>query len=59
LEEDLSRRDFTINAIALKIGEKDVFELVDPYGGQKDLDKKIIKAVGDPNIRFKEDALRL
>jgi tRNA nucleotidyltransferase (CCA-adding enzyme) len=60
LEEDLSRRDFTINAIALKIGQKDIFELIDPYGGEKDLrDKKIIKAVGDPNIRFKEDALRL
>jgi putative nucleotidyltransferase with HDIG domain len=59
LEEDLSRRDFTINAIALKIGEKNVFELIDPYGGEKDLQKKIIKAVGDPNIRFKEDALRL
>ena len=59
LEEDLGRRDFTINAIALKIGEKNVFELVDPYGGENDLHKKIIKAVGDPNLRFKEDALRL
>jgi tRNA nucleotidyltransferase/poly(A) polymerase len=59
LEEDLSRRDFTINAIALKIGEKEVFELIDPYAGEKDLNKKILKAVGDPNIRFKEDALRL
>jgi putative nucleotidyltransferase with HDIG domain len=59
LEEDLSRRDFTINAIALKIGEKNVFELIDPHNGEKDLNKKILKAVGDPNIRFKEDALRL
>ena len=59
LEEDLSRRDFTINAIALRIGEQDVFELIDPYGGEKDLGKKIIRAVGNPNIRFKEDALRL
>jgi tRNA nucleotidyltransferase (CCA-adding enzyme) len=59
LEEDLSRRDFTINAIALKIGAKAVFELIDPYGGEKDLNKKIIRAVGDSNIRFKEDALRL
>jgi tRNA nucleotidyltransferase/poly(A) polymerase len=59
LEEDLSRRDFTINAIALKIGEKNVFELVDPYGGEKDIKKKILRAVGDPNLRFKEDALRL
>jgi tRNA nucleotidyltransferase/poly(A) polymerase len=59
LEEDLSRRDFTINAIALKINEKEIFELIDPYGGEKDLNKKIIRAVGDPNLRFKEDALRL
>ena len=59
LEEDLSRRDFTINAIALKIGDKNVFELIDPFDGEKDLEKKTIRAVGDPNVRFKEDALRL
>jgi len=59
LEEDLSRRDFTINAIALRIGEKNVFELIDPYVGEDDLKKKIVRAVGDPNLRFKEDALRL
>ncbi len=59
LDDDLSRRDFTINAIALRIGEKNVFELIDPYDGEKDLKKKIIKAVGDPSLRFKEDALRL
>jgi tRNA nucleotidyltransferase/poly(A) polymerase len=59
LKEDLSRRDFTINAIALKLGERDDFEYTDPYEGKKDLDKKIIRAVGDPNLRFKEDALRL
>jgi tRNA nucleotidyltransferase/poly(A) polymerase len=59
LEEDLGRRDFTINAIALRLNEKNVFELVDPYDGEKDLQKKILRAVGDPNLRFKEDALRL
>ena len=59
LTEDLGRRDFTINAIALRINEKDVFELIDPYDGEKDIKKKILKAVGDPNLRFKEDALRL
>ena len=59
IEEDLARRDFTINAIALKINDKSYYELVDPYGGEKDLKKKIIKAVGDANLRFKEDALRL
>lgn len=70
LEEDLSRRDFTINAMALQIKDKgqglrvkgeenyDV-EIIDPFEGQKDLDKKIIKAVGDPNQRFGEDALRM
>lgn len=59
IEEDLSRRDFTINAIALKINEKNYFELIDPYNGEKDLKNKIVKAVRDPNLRFKEDALRL
>ena len=72
IEEDLSRRDFTINAIALRLpsipkrtstsltqGKPSIFELIDPYDGEKDLQKKIIKAVGDPNLRFKEDALRL
>ncbi len=59
IEEDLSRRDFTINAIALRINEKSYFELIDPFNGEKDLKKKIVKAVGDANKRFKEDALRL
>lgn len=54
IEEDLSRRDFTINAIAF-YGKK----IIDPYDGQKDLANKLIKAVGDPDTRFKEDALRL
>ena len=54
VEEDLSRRDFTINAIAY-----DGKNIIDPYGGQKDLSNRLIKAVGDPGIRFNEDALRL
>jgi len=58
LEEDLSRRDFTINAIALKIISKG-FEIVDPFNGQEDIKKKIIRAVGDPSERFDEDALRM
>ena len=58
IEEDLARRDFTINAIALKLVGKEQ-KIVDPYDGKKDMEKKIIKAVGDPNKRFKEDALRL
>lgn len=54
VEEDLARRDFTMNAIAY-----DGNEFVDPYDGQKDIDAKIIKAVGEPDVRFQEDALRL
>jgi tRNA nucleotidyltransferase (CCA-adding enzyme) len=63
IEEDLSRRDFTINAIALKFkvqNEKCKIEkLIDPYSGIEDLENRIIKAVGDPDKRFNEDALRL
>ncbi|MBC5624114.1 CCA tRNA nucleotidyltransferase [Clostridium sp. NSJ-49] len=55
LKEDLSRRDFTINAFAYN----DKAGLVDYFGGLNDLNNKIIKAVGDPNIRFQEDALRM
>lgn len=54
IEEDLSRRDFTINAIAYD-GE----HIVDPYDGQEDVQKKIIKTVGNPDERFQEDALRI
>lgn len=54
LQEDLSRRDFTINAIALK-GKK----IVDPFGGREDLDNKLIKCVGNSTLRFKEDPLRM
>lgn len=65
LNEDLSRRDFTINAMALKIhlggGRMDSYEvdIIDLYDGQKDLGKKLIRAVGNPDDRFKEDALRM
>ncbi len=75
LEEDLSRRDFTMNAIALKItnyklqitnknseSEKNnnfEYEIVDLFGGQADIKSKIIRAVGDAGERFGEDALRI
>lgn len=59
LEEDLERRDFTINAMALKRLKKDIFELSDIFDGQKDLDNKLIRAVGDAKKRFSEDALRM
>lgn len=91
IEEDLQRRDFTINAIAIKIVPDDIlranevnrevsnekssrlrdvpsgtslrsnnnYQIIDPFDGQEDLKNKLIRAVGDPNIRFQEDALRL
>jgi len=73
LEEDLKRRDFTINAIALslekshvspKASKKPVAKvsqetLSDPYNGQKDLKDKVIRTVGAPHDRFEEDALRI
>ena len=59
LEEDLKRRDFTINAMALKKIKDGKYEVVDPYKGRGDIDKKLVRAVGDPNERFSEDALRM
>ena len=81
IEEDLSRRDFTMNAIAIELTNISVIPnsdrgsteidsrlrgndnlektLIDPFHGQEDIEKKLIRAVGDPNQRFKEDALRL
>ena len=56
LEEDLKRRDFTVNALAYRIATN---ELVDRFGGMSDLEARRIKAVGDPNERFAEDALRM
>lgn len=57
--EDLARRDFTINAMALPVGGKKDEELIDPFEGQADLKKKLIRTVGKPEERFGEDALRL
>ncbi len=56
LEDDLSRRDFTINAIAYSISKG---QIVDLYKGQKDIKDKIIHTVGKPEDRFAEDALRI
>ena len=55
LDDDLARRDFTINAIAYspKTGE-----IRDPYDGRRDIERKIIRAVGDPRDRMREDRLR-
>ncbi|MFH1233638.1 MAG: HD domain-containing protein [Patescibacteria group bacterium] len=75
LDKDLERRDFTINAMALGkvksqksiksikskviLVDNEEFELIDLFGGEKDIKKKIIRAVGEPVDRFKEDALRM
>jgi tRNA nucleotidyltransferase (CCA-adding enzyme) len=62
IKEDLARRDFTVNAIALSYirkGNDCEIEIIDPFGGQADLKEKIIRAVREPNERFSEDALRL
>lgn len=58
IEEDLSRRDFTMNSIAMRINQGKE-EFTDPYNGRKDITDKIIRTVGSPEERFKEDALRL
>ena len=55
VREDLARRDFTINAMAYNEAEG----LVDPFGGQKDLQGGLLRAVGEPQQRFTEDALRI
>ena len=55
LADDLSRRDFTINAMAYSPGRG----LVDIFGGREDIEKKIIRCVGNPNRRFHEDGLRI
>ena len=77
IDEDLSRRDFTVNALALGLKSKiqimpnysksnpkskipnSKFILIDLFGGQEDLENKIIRAVGEPEKRFNEDALRM
>ncbi|MFA6279025.1 MAG: HD domain-containing protein [Candidatus Paceibacterota bacterium] len=56
LLEDLARRDFTINAMALEGSQG---HLIDPYDGQKDIKDKLVRAVGKPAERFNEDALRM
>lgn len=66
IEEDLARRDFTVNAIAARVqiespGSENrcSLEIIDPFDGESDLQKKCIRAVGDPKERFAEDALRI
>ena len=56
IEEDLGHRDFTINAMAYDVVRG---AIIDPYGGRKDLSRRLIRAVGDPHERFLEDPVRL
>lgn len=53
--EDLRRRDFTMNAIAVSPGRG----VVDPYCGREDIERRLIRGIGDPRVRFEEDALRV
>ena len=55
LAGDLARRDFTVNAMALD----ETGEVIDPFDGRGDLERRLIRAVGDPMVRFSEDALRI
>ena len=62
LEEDLARRDFTVNAMAIDLlanSEQRTFKITDLFNGQDDLKNKIIRAVGNPEQRFNEDSLRM
>lgn len=67
IEQDLARRDFTVNAMAFDLGpvamsgdvDEEDLDLIDPYGGEEDLSNGVIRAVGDAGERFREDALRL
>ena len=55
LQEDLARRDFTVNAMAMDLRG----QVRDPFGGRADLERKLLRCVGDPDRRFSEDALRI
>lgn len=59
LEDDLKRRDFTVNAMALNIKDINSPSLTDMFGGIKDIDSKTLRTVGEANERFNEDALRM
>ncbi len=56
IEDDLGRRDFTVNAMALDLHAGD---LLDPFGGEADLEGRVIRTVGEPEARFSEDPLRI
>ncbi|MBI3580441.1 MAG: HD domain-containing protein [Ignavibacteriales bacterium] len=59
LEDDLSRRDFTVNAIAASLNAEDFGTIIDPFDGRRDIEKKILKTPLDPGVTFDDDPLRI
>ncbi len=59
LEDDLNRRDFTINAMAISLNQDTFGQLIDPFDGQKDLKRRLIKTPLDPEVTFSDDPLRM